>query len=60
MKNYSDVIWNWTKKYGKTYGYFEGHQPIIVTSDLEIIQDVFLKQSSNFSGRKVNPAFFLI
>nr|AHL88984.1 cytochrome p450 3045C1 [Brachionus koreanus] len=50
--NYSDVILNWTKTYGKTYGYYEGHQPIIVTSDLEIIQEVFLKQSSNFSGRK--------
>nr|QEV83793.1 cytochrome P450 [Brachionus rotundiformis] len=50
--NYSDVIRNWTKKYGKTYGYYEGHQPIFVTSDLDVIQEVFLKQSSNFAGRK--------
>lgn len=43
----------WTKKYGKTYGYYEGHLPIIVTSDLEIIQEVFIKQFGNFVARKV-------
>jgi hypothetical protein len=42
-----------TKKYGKTYGIFEGHLPIMVTSDLDIIQEVFIKQSTNFSARKV-------
>nr|QEV83808.1 cytochrome P450 [Brachionus rotundiformis] len=51
-KNYSEVIKKWTEKYGKTYGYFEGHLPVIVTSDLEIIQEVFIKQSTNFSARK--------
>ena len=44
----------WTKKYGKTYGYYEGHLPIIVTSDTDIIQDVFIKQFGNFIARKVN------
>nr|ATW72304.1 cytochrome p450 CYP3045C13 [Brachionus calyciflorus] len=51
-KNYSEVLREWSKKYGKTYGYFEGHQPVIVTSDLELIQEVFIKQSTNFSARK--------
>nr|UOU03267.1 cytochrome P450 3045C6-1 [Brachionus rubens] len=51
-RNYSEVIRDWTKKYGKTYGYFEGHQPVLVTSDLDIIQQVFIKQTSNFNARK--------
>lgn len=45
----------WTKVYGSTYGYFEGHLPILVTSDLEIIQEVFVRQSSNFAARKKGP-----
>lgn len=44
----------WTKTYGKTYGYYQGHLPILVTSDLDIIQEVFIKKSKNFSARKVN------
>ncbi|CAF0869176.1 unnamed protein product [Brachionus calyciflorus] len=50
--NYSDVLRNWTQTFGKTYGYYEGHFPIMVTSDLEILQEVFVHQSSNFSARK--------
>lgn len=42
----------WTQKYGKTYGYFEGHLPVLVTSDLDIIQEVYIKQYSNFSAKK--------
>lgn len=51
-KNYSEVIREWTRQYGKTFGYFEGHLPVIVTSDLEIIQQVFIKQTTNFNARK--------
>lgn len=48
----------WTKKLGKTYGYFEGHTPVLVTSDLQIIQEVFFVQSDNFDGRKNPPLFY--
>nr|ATW72305.1 cytochrome p450 CYP3045C14 [Brachionus calyciflorus] len=51
-KNYSETIRDWTQKYGRTYGYFEGHQPVLITSDLEIIQQVFIKQAANFNARK--------
>lgn len=34
--------------------YYEGHVPTLVTSDLEIIQEVFIKQFNNFSARKVS------
>jgi hypothetical protein len=47
------VLREWTKKYGKTYGYYEGPRPVIVTSDINIINDVFVKQFNNFHGRKV-------
>ena len=33
--------------------YYEGHWPVLVTSDLDIIQEVFIKQYANFSARKV-------
>lgn len=47
------VFREWSKKYGKTYGYYEGPKPVIVTSDINIINDVFVKQFNNFHGRKV-------
>jgi cytochrome P450 len=34
---------------------FEGHLPIIVTSDLEILEQVFIKQFSHFAARKYAP-----
>nr|QEV83794.1 cytochrome P450 [Brachionus rotundiformis] len=52
---YSEILMEWTKKFGKTYGYYQGHLPILVTSDLDIIQEVFVKQSKNFSARKRVP-----
>ena len=47
------MIRNWTELYGKTYGYYEGHRPILVTSDLDIVNEIFIKQFNNFTGRKV-------
>ena len=34
--------------------FYEGHYPVLVTSDLEIIDEVFFRQFANFSGRRVN------
>ncbi|XP_064630991.1 cytochrome P450 3A9-like isoform X2 [Lineus longissimus] len=45
----------WTKQYGKTFGYYEGPVPIIVSSDLEFLKQVFVKQFSNFHARKLFP-----
>ena len=33
--------------------YYEGHTPILVTSDLEMIQEIFFDQFENFTARKV-------
>lgn len=54
-KNESEVVKEWTKKFGKTYGYYQGHMPVLVTSDLDLIQEVFIKQFNNFSARKKLP-----
>lgn len=43
----------WTRKYGSTYGTYEGLQPVYVTSDLEILNDVFNKKFAYFHGRRV-------
>ena len=35
------------------FSFYEGHIPVLVTSDVDIIQEVFIKQYGNFSARKV-------
>jgi cytochrome P450 len=56
LKRFSEALREWTQRLGKTYGYYEGHYPILVTSDSNMIQEVFIKQFSNFTGRKHVPA----
>ena len=58
-KNISEQLRDWTKIYGKVFGFFEGHQPVFVTSDVDIIQECLIKQASNFSARKVNFRYFI-
>lgn len=51
-KKFSKVIRQWTEKYGKIYGYYQGHTPMLVISDLDFINEVFIKQYTNFSAKK--------
>ena len=48
------VLCDWTKKYGKTYGVMEGGIPVLITSDVEVLNDVFNKKFDYFHGRKVH------
>ncbi|GMR61490.1 hypothetical protein PMAYCL1PPCAC_31685 [Pristionchus mayeri] len=48
-------IHEWTKEYGKVYGFKEGVRNVMVTSDLELINEVFVKQFDNFFARKAHP-----
>lgn len=47
------VLQKWTKEYKKLYGYYEGCRPVLVTSDLDMIHDIFIKKTSYFDGRKL-------
>ena len=38
--------------------YYEGHTPVLVTSDPDFIQEVFIKQFGNFIARKVSIFWF--
>lgn len=46
------TIKQWTDKYGHIFGYFEGHTPILVISDPDVVQDVFIKSFSKFHSRR--------
>ncbi|CAF3534342.1 unnamed protein product [Rotaria socialis] len=54
-KRLSISIKQWTEKYGRVFGYFEGHTPILVISDPDVLQDVFVKSFSNFHSRRTFP-----
>ncbi len=51
------IIHNIIQKFHITFylSIYEGHIPFLVTTDLDIIQEVFIKQFNNFSARKVRP-----
>ena len=45
----------WTKKYGKIYGYFIGHTPIICVADPNFLQEIFVTKFSHFHSRRPLP-----
>ena len=42
----------WTKQYGKIYGIYQGTTPVLVVSDPDFLQEVFVKQFLSFHGRE--------
>ncbi|KAL3863942.1 hypothetical protein ACJMK2_005663 [Sinanodonta woodiana] len=46
---------DWAKEYGKTFGYFEGPSPVLVTSDVDLLHEVLVKNFKKFHARKVWP-----
>ncbi|XP_052828840.1 cytochrome P450 3A24 isoform X1 [Octopus bimaculoides] len=46
---------DWYKIYGKTFGYFEGLRPVLVTADLDVLNQVMVKKFDIFHARKVFP-----
>jgi cytochrome P450 family 3 subfamily A len=54
-KRISVSIQNWTAQFGRIYGYFEGHTPVLVVSDPDILHNVFIKHFSKFHSRRQFP-----
>ncbi|KAK3094487.1 hypothetical protein FSP39_002359 [Pinctada imbricata] len=54
-KPFFQAYQDWYGEYGKTFGYFEGPTPILVTADLDVLYEVFVKQFKTFHARKVWP-----
>ncbi|CAF0806821.1 unnamed protein product [Didymodactylos carnosus] len=59
VQSRSKLMQEWTRIYGKIYGIFEGTTPVYVVSDVDFLQDVFIKQFSNFYARRPTVAFNL-
>ncbi|CAL4138344.1 unnamed protein product, partial [Meganyctiphanes norvegica] len=46
----------WIKKYGKVVGFFNGYRPFLLVADLDLLKQIFIKESNNFINRHgVNP-----
>jgi cytochrome P450 len=54
-KRISISIQNWTTQFGRIYGYFEGHTPVLVVSDPDILHNIFIKNFSKFHSRRQFP-----
>ncbi|CAF0820592.1 unnamed protein product [Adineta ricciae] len=52
--SYPNQIREWTHQYGSIYGLFEGRRPMYVVSDVDVLQEVFIKQFSSFHSRRTN------
>jgi len=46
----------WSTTYGRTYAFYEGAHPVMVTHDVAILHDVFVRQFAKFHGRRVSRA----
>ena len=51
FKNKIDVDLEWRKRYGHTYGLFEGFKPVLRTTDNNLIKHVFIKDFNSFTDR---------
>ncbi|VDP08173.1 unnamed protein product [Soboliphyme baturini] len=50
-----EAIQEWTQQYGKVFGYMEGGKPVLVISDVDMVEEVLVKNFSNFYSRRTRP-----
>jgi hypothetical protein len=57
IAHYSKTLQRWRAKYGKIYGYYEGHSPVLVLADADLVADLFLGGQSKMhaSHRRTFP-----
>lgn len=41
------------KKYGKIVGYFEGSEPVLLVSDVNLLKSILISDFSSFVNRRV-------
>ncbi|CAF1133079.1 unnamed protein product [Rotaria sordida] len=51
VKSISRQFQEWTRQYGSIYGLFAGTTPMYVVSDVDFLQEVYIKQFSSFHSR---------
>nr|CAH0107507.1 unnamed protein product [Daphnia galeata] len=51
-KNIPNYDKEMTKKYGKTFGYFDGTLPNLYTTDINLIKSIFVKDFDHFVNRR--------
>ncbi|CAF4512437.1 unnamed protein product, partial [Rotaria sp. Silwood2] len=56
-KAFSKQIQEWTRQYGSIYGLFLGRRPMYVVSDVDFLQEVYIKQFSSFHSRMLSTIF---
>jgi len=50
---FSKQLQQWTRQYGSIYGLYEGTRPMYVVSDVDFLQEVYIKQFSSFHSRSM-------
>ncbi|KAK7103928.1 cytochrome P450 3A24-like [Littorina saxatilis] len=50
-KGFFNATLEWGQKYGKTYRIYLMREPMLITNDLDILKEVFVKDFNNFSFR---------
>ncbi|CAF1341313.1 unnamed protein product [Rotaria sp. Silwood1] len=51
LKSLSKQLQEWTRQYGSIYGLFIGTTPMYVVSNVDFLQEVYIKQFSSFHSR---------
>uniref|UniRef100_A0A914R013 Cytochrome P450 n=1 Tax=Panagrolaimus davidi TaxID=227884 RepID=A0A914R013_9BILA len=54
-----ETLIKWQKIYGQTFGVLLGAHRVVVTSDLDILNEVFVKQFHTFQARMIHPSVAL-
>lgn len=55
VQHYSKTLRRWSRQYGKIYGFYEGHSPVLVLADPDLVAEVFLNQSKLLAYRRSFP-----
>ena len=55
ISHYSKTLRRFTAKYGKIYGFYEGHSPVIVLADADLVTELFVNQNKLTSFRRSFP-----